>query len=107
MKDLLQQSAFEKYATDTLGLSIEKDACGNYANPQTSENWDAWRAGRTSHCRVMAASNQWLDTPLNQRELDITFVDWKWIELPPSLKEHHAFDVLQTELAKVGVKVRP
>lgn len=106
MKDVIQQSAFEKHATDTLGLSIEKDARGDYVNPQTSENWDAWKAGRTSHCRVMAAAAQWLDAPLSKRELDIAFADWKWIELPPSLKEHYAFDVLQTELAKVGVKVR-
>jgi hypothetical protein len=33
------------------------------------------------------------------------FIDWKWIDLPPSLKEHHSFDVLQDELSKVGVKV--
>lgn len=36
----------------------------------------------------------------------VAVVPFKIIALPPSLMEHHAFDVLQDELAKVGVKVK-
>jgi hypothetical protein len=36
----------------------------------------------------------------------VVFVPFKVISLPPSLTDHHAFDVLRDELAKVGVQVR-
>lgn len=82
-----KQAEFEKHATEDLKVSVEKGDSGEYVNPHTLDCWDAWKASRASK-------------PVN-------FIDWKWVELPPSLKEHYAFDVLESELAKVGVKVRP
>lgn len=82
-----KQEEFETHATEDLKVSIEKGASGEYVNPATVEYWDAWKAGR--------------------KAIPVTFIAPKLIDLPPSLKEHHAFDTLERELFKVGVKVRP
>lgn len=36
----------------------------------------------------------------------VSVAPFKLISLPPSLMQHHAFDVLQDELASVGVKIK-
>lgn len=105
--DLVENPEFEKNRAIVLASPDLLDACESHMIALRSKVRDGqdhpeygeaiWQAERKMAYAIKKARG---DQALH-------IVDWKWIELPPSLKEHHGFDVLERELSKIGVKVKP
>ena len=72
------------------------------AGPATG--WSLWHDGKGEEFRnsYQVETRALYTSP----PAPVAVVPFKLISLPPSLMEHHTFDVLQDELAKVGVRVK-